>query len=260
MAIRPSRKYDLGDGGLIGGTGEPHSRRRHHRSCGFAPRTSTINAAQNFSGTLLSAGPANIAAGGTVSGTIVRPLAAFRLQPEQSRQRCSPKMSRSAVANRSPLSAIRRTRRARARPLLKQANSYAQQQVSSDNKDDDKKKSAKRPTITRRVGRVTVILPKSLLSEKLIPEKGVSCFGVGVVPPISRRSFSRIALVWVRASPGYIDPPLERLHGYNIGKYEAKLRSDRLHYRLQSGYGSGYIRRVKFGGHLQNRPGRSALD
>ena len=29
-------------------------------------------------------------------------------------------------------------------------------------------------------------------------------------------------------------PPLDRLHGYNLGKYEAKLRLDRLHYRLQS--------------------------
>jgi hypothetical protein len=37
---------------------------------------------------------------------------------------------------------------------------------------------------------------------------------------------------------GYIHrisiPPVDRLHGYNVGKYEVKLRSDRLHYRLQT--------------------------
>jgi hypothetical protein len=47
-------------------------------------------------------------------------------------------------------------------------------------------------------------------------------------------------MVW-GCLPG-ISPPLERLHGYNVGKYEVELRSDRLHYRLQSGYNSGYIR------------------
>ena len=29
-------------------------------------------------------------------------------------------------------------------------------------------------------------------------------------------------------------PSLDRLHGYNVGKYEMKLRFDRLHYRLQT--------------------------
>jgi hypothetical protein len=39
----------------------------------------------------------------------------------------------------------------------------------------------------------------------------------------------------------YLSPPLERLHGYNLGKMGAELRSDRLHYRLQSGYMTSYI-------------------
>jgi hypothetical protein len=33
---------------------------------------------------------------------------------------------------------------------------------------------------------------------------------------------------------GICIPFLDRLHGYNVGKCGAKLRSDRLHYRLQT--------------------------
>jgi hypothetical protein len=52
--------------------------------------------------------------------------------------------------------------------------------------------------------------------------------------------------IGVQQGGGGIFPPLDRLHGYNVGKYEVKLRSERLHYRLQSGYSSGYTLRAKF--------------
>src|SRR5882672_1551312 len=66
----------------------------------------------------------------------------------------------------------------------------------------------------------------------------------GVAPPINqvRPATLELGVAMSIAFP----PPLDRLHGYNVGKYEVKLRSERLHYRLQSGYGSGYIGRAKF--------------
>jgi hypothetical protein len=47
-------------------------------------------------------------------------------------------------------------------------------------------------------------------------------------------------------------PPLVRLHGYNIGKYEAKVSFERLHYRLQTGYAAGYKGSAGFGNYMKN--------
>jgi filamentous hemagglutinin family protein len=151
---------DLGNGGLIGGT-VSLTAEGDIKGLVVSRQSSTIQAAQNFSGTLLSAGTANIAAGGTVSGTIVGvggvSASAGKIDATILSQNVSigGGQSQSTLGNSANATAT-------SQAASQQANSDAQQQVSSDNKkDDDMKKGVKRPTITRRVGRVTVILPKS---------------------------------------------------------------------------------------------------
>jgi hypothetical protein len=53
-------------------------------------------------------------------------------------------------------------------------------------------------------------------------------------------SFSFLCVSAVKVFLQWTRLPLDRLHGYNLGKMGTKLRSDRLHYRLQNGYRSGY--------------------
>jgi hypothetical protein len=151
---------DLGDSGLIGGT-VSLTAEGDITGLVVSRQSSTIRAAQNFSGTLLSAGTANIAAGGTVSGTIVAvggiSASAGAITANLLSQNVSVGggQSQSTLGNSANATAT-------SQAASQQANSDAQQQVSSDSsKDDDAKKKAKSPTLTRRVGRVTVILPKS---------------------------------------------------------------------------------------------------
>jgi filamentous hemagglutinin family protein len=151
---------DLGDGGLIGGTVNLYA---EGNITGFivSRQSSTIHAAQNFNGTLLSAGTANVAAGGTISGTIVGIAGASVTGGSIDATILSQNASIGGGQAQSTLGNSA-TATATSQAASQQANSDAQQQVSSDkSKDDDTKKGAKKPTITRRVGRVTVILPKS---------------------------------------------------------------------------------------------------
>jgi filamentous hemagglutinin family protein len=151
---------DLGDGGLIGGT-VSLTAEGDIKGLIVSRQNSTINAAQNFSGTLLSAGTANIAAGGTVSGTIVGVGGVSATGGSIDATILSQNVSIGGGQSQSTLGNSA-SATATSQAASQQANSDAQQQVSPDNKkDDDSKKNAKRPTITRRVGRVTVILPKS---------------------------------------------------------------------------------------------------
>jgi hypothetical protein len=149
---------DLGDSGLIGGTVNLTAE-GDITGLVVSRQNSTIHAAQNFSGTLLSAGTANIAAGGTVSGTIVAVGGISASAGTISATLLSQNVSVGGGQSQSTLGSSA-TATATSQAASQQANSDAQQQVSPENKDDDKKK-AKGPTITRRVGRVTVILPKS---------------------------------------------------------------------------------------------------
>jgi filamentous hemagglutinin family protein len=150
---------DLGDGGLIGGT-VSLTAEGDIKGLVVSRQNSTINAAQNFSGTLLSAGTANIAAGGTVSGTIVAVGGISASAGAISATMLSQNVSVGGGQSQSTLGSSA-TATATSQAASQQANSDAQQQVSPDNKKDDDKKKAKGPTITRRIGRVTVILPKS---------------------------------------------------------------------------------------------------
>jgi filamentous hemagglutinin family protein len=150
----------LGDGGLIGGSVNLYA---EGDITGFivSRQNSTIHAAQNFNGTLLSGGTANVAAGGTVSGTIVGVGGASVTGGSIDATILSQNASIGGGESQSTLGNSA-TATTTSQAASQQANSDAQQQVSPDkSKDDDMKKGAKKPTITRRVGRVTVIFPKS---------------------------------------------------------------------------------------------------
>jgi filamentous hemagglutinin family protein len=151
---------DLGDSGLIGGT-VSLTAEGDIKGLIVSRQNSTINAAQNFSGTLLSAGTANVAAGGTISGAIIAVGGISASAGSISATLLSQNVSVGGGQSQSTLGSSANAT-ATSQAAAQQANSEAQQQVSSDtNKEDDAKKKGKGPTLTRRVGRVTVILPKS---------------------------------------------------------------------------------------------------
>lgn len=151
---------DLGDSGLIGGTVDLTAE-GDIKGLIISRQNSTINAAQNFSGTLLSAGTANVAAGGTIAGTIVGVAGIAASGGAIEATLLSQNVSVAGQQSQSTLGTSAGAT-ATSQAAAQQANSQAQEQVSSDdNKDDDKKKKGgKGPVLTRRVGRVTVILPK----------------------------------------------------------------------------------------------------
>ena len=123
--------------------------------------TPTVNAAQSFSGTVLSGGTANISAtAGSISGTVVGiggvsasgggGITASLLGQN---------VSVAGATGQSTLGTSA-TATTASQAAAQQANSEAQQQVASnDPQEDDQKKKDKRPVLTRRVGRVTVVLP-----------------------------------------------------------------------------------------------------
>jgi filamentous hemagglutinin family protein len=150
---------DLGDGGLIGGT-VSLTAEGDIKGLVVSRQNSTIHAAQNFSGTLLSAGTASVAAGGTISGAIVAVGGISASAGTISATLLSQNVSVGGGQSQSTLGSSANAT-ATSQAASQQANSDAQQQVSPENKEDDTKKATKKPTITRRVGRVTVILPKS---------------------------------------------------------------------------------------------------
>lgn len=151
----------LGDSGLIGGTVNLTAQ-GDIKGVIVSRQSSTINAAQNFSGALLSAGNANVAAGGTVSGTIIGvggiSASAGRMDASLLSQNVSVGGGQAQSTLGSSASATTASQSA-----AQQANSDAKQQLAQDlNKDDDDaKRNKKGPVLTRRVGRVTVILPPS---------------------------------------------------------------------------------------------------
>jgi len=149
---------DLGDSGLIGGTVNLTAQ-GNIRGLVVSRQNSTISAAANFSGTLLSAGTADVAAGGSVSGTIVGVggisasggggVSATLLSQNVS---VGGGQSQSTLGNSA-------TATASSQSAAQQASSDTKEQVAANPDDDEKKKKVKGPVLTRRVGRVTVLLP-----------------------------------------------------------------------------------------------------
>ena len=155
---------DLGSGGVIGGTINI-SAQGSISGLIVSRQNANINAAQSFSGTLLSGGTANVTAtAGSISGTVIgiggvtasggAGITASVLGQNVS---IGGGVAQSTLGTTA-------TATAASQAAAQQANTDTQQQLAKDTTQDDdekkKKKNAKGPVLTRRVGRVTVILPK----------------------------------------------------------------------------------------------------
>ena len=150
---------DLGGSGLIGGTVNVTAE-GDIKGLIISRQNSTVNAAQNFSGTLLSAGNAGVSAGGTVAGTIVG-IGGATVSGTVTAEVLGQNVSVNGGASQSTLGTTA-TATAASQSAANEANSEAEKQVASDDsQDDDKKKKGKGPILAHRVGRVTVLLPRT---------------------------------------------------------------------------------------------------
>jgi filamentous hemagglutinin family protein len=149
----------LGDSGLIGGTVNLTAQ-GDIRGVIVSEAGSTINAAQNFSGALLAGGSANISAGGTVSGTIIGVGGISASAGHMDAALLSQNVSVGGGQSQSTLGASASATSV-SQSAAQQSSSDTKQQLAQDlsKDDDDKRKKSKGPVLTRRVGRVTVILP-----------------------------------------------------------------------------------------------------
>jgi filamentous hemagglutinin family protein len=121
---------------------------------------SFINAAANVSGTFFAAGTANFNAGGTVSGTVIAGqginagsggfnATAFSQNVTVGGAKGESALASSASAGTTSQSASQSA----------QQDSVKQVALAQASSDDDVRKNLKRPTLVKRTGRVTVILP-----------------------------------------------------------------------------------------------------
>jgi filamentous hemagglutinin family protein len=149
---------DLGDSGVIGGalnlTAEGNI-----TGLIISRQSSTINAAQNFSGTLLSAGTANVNAGGNIAGTIVG-IGGVTASGGQgiSASLLSQNVSVGGGPSQSTLGSSAAPT-ATSSAAAASTSSDTKEIALADNSDADKKKKENSPSLVRRVGRVTVLLP-----------------------------------------------------------------------------------------------------
>jgi filamentous hemagglutinin family protein len=153
---------NLGESGVIGGTVNVTAN-GNVTGLIISRQNATVNAAQSFSGTVLSGGTANLSAGGTISGTVIG-ISGVNASGGQgvSASLISQNVSVGGGASQSTLgttAAATSTSQAAAA----QASSDTKEQLAADTTDDDqnKKKKGAMPVLTRKTGRVTVILPSS---------------------------------------------------------------------------------------------------
>jgi hypothetical protein len=151
----------LGSSGLIGGSVNVTAQ-GNIQGLIISRQNSVINAAQNFSGTLLSAGSASVSAAGTVSGTVIGVGGASVSGTISGANILGQNVSVNGGAAQSTLGATASgtaTSQAAAQTASSDTKQLAQA-TTEDSTDDEKKKKGAKPNLTRRVGRVTVILPK----------------------------------------------------------------------------------------------------
>jgi filamentous hemagglutinin family protein len=152
---------DLGNSGVIGGTVNVRANGSVNGLV-IARQSTTINVAQSFSGTVLAGGSANVSAGGSVSGTVIGVVSANVSGGQGiTATVLSQNASVGGAAASSTLGSTAAGTTASAAAAAT-SSSDTRQQLAQDtpSTSDDVKKKAK-PVLVRRVGRVTVILPKS---------------------------------------------------------------------------------------------------
>jgi filamentous hemagglutinin family protein len=152
---------DLGESGVIGGTVSLQAQ-GNIKGLIISEQSATINAAQNFSGTLLSAGSANVSAGGSVSGNIVG-IGSATVSGSSITANVQSANASVGGAQATSTFGTSSTATAASGSAAQTASSETRQQLAQNNPqdDDEKKKKGKGPVLTKRVGRVTVFLPKS---------------------------------------------------------------------------------------------------
>jgi filamentous hemagglutinin family protein len=152
---------DLGASGVIGGAINLTANGNINGLI-ISRQNSTINAAQSFSGTVLSGGTANLNAGGTISGTVVGVGGVNATGGSIQATLLGQNVSANGSAAQSTLGTTAAAS-STSQSAANQSTSDAKEQVASDDSaDDEKKKKGKQPGLTRRVGRVTVILPRAI--------------------------------------------------------------------------------------------------
>ena len=154
---------DLGNSGVIGGTVNVTAN-GNISGLIVSRQDSSINAAANFSGTALSAGSLNLQTGGTASGVVIGVQGVTTSSGSLSGNLTALGQNVS-VNGGAAVSTLGTTAAATtaSQSAANQANSETQQVASTTTttQDDDLNKKRKGPMLTKRVGRVTVILPKS---------------------------------------------------------------------------------------------------
>jgi hypothetical protein len=151
---------DLGQSGVIGGTVDATAN-GNISGLIISRQNSNINAAQNFSGSVLSGGSVGLAAGGSVVGVIVGVGGASVSGSSVTASVLGQDVSVNGGAAQSTLgSSANATSTSQSAAL--QASSATQQLANNDQTtDDDINKKKKGPVLMQRTKRVTVILPKS---------------------------------------------------------------------------------------------------
>lgn len=151
---------DMGStGGVIGGTINA-SANGSISLLVISRQNSTIQAAQNFSGTVLSGGSASVSGGGTVSGTIIgvggvsvtgANLAGVDAISQNANVGGMSQNTLGATASASSASQSAAT----------QSGNESKQLANTDQSDDDKKNKGFKPGLSRHIKRVTVLLPRA---------------------------------------------------------------------------------------------------
>ncbi len=153
----------LGQGGVIGGAVNVTAQ-GNIQGLIISRQDANINAAQSFNGTVFSAGVANVTAGGTISGTLVGIGGVNASGGEGvSATLVSQNVSVGGQQGESTLGTAAAPS-ASSQSAAQQATSDTKEKIAANNKtddEDDQKKKRAQPSLTRRVGRVTVILPKA---------------------------------------------------------------------------------------------------
>jgi hypothetical protein len=151
---------DLGNSGVIGGAVNL-SANGDIKGVVISRQDSTVDASHNFSGTLVSGGTANLSAGGNISGTVFGVGGVKASGDVSGATLLGQNVSANGGASQSTLGATAQASVA-SQAASAQSSNESKEQVASDKPaEEDLNKNKKKASLVRRVGRVTVILPKA---------------------------------------------------------------------------------------------------
>jgi hypothetical protein len=154
---------DLGQGGVVGGTVNITAQ-GNIQGLIVSHQDVTIVASQNINATVLSGGTANVTASGAIAGTVVGIGGVSASGGSITASLVSQNVSANGASSQSTLgttATATSTSQAAAQQATTQTKEFANTDTTQQD-DDSKKKGRARPALTRRVGRVRVILPRQM--------------------------------------------------------------------------------------------------